>query len=214
MKEDRPVVYIVDDDVSVRRSLAKLLRSAGLGVEVFDRAEEFLKQEEFPSPGCLILDINLPGLDGLGLQKELLSNSCPLPIVFITGYGTVPMTVRAMKGGAVEFLEKPVDQHVLLNSVHQAIEKDRQARQRSLETKEIQYRLDSLTAREREVLPLVVSGLLNKQIAFELGVTEKTIKVHRARIMQKMQAGSFAELVFLAQKAGIEFKRRDGLKKI
>jgi FixJ family two-component response regulator len=212
MKENQPVVYIVDDDVAVRRSLAKLFRSAGLGVEVFDTAEEFLKQKEFPNPGCLILDVNLPGLNGLGLQKELLSKSCPLPIVFMSGYGTVPMTVRAMKAGAVEFLEKPVDAHVLLNSVHQAIEKDRQERQQSLETKEIQRRLDSLTAREREVLPLLVSGMLNKQIAFELGVTEKTIKVHRARIMQKMEAGSLVELAFLAQKAGIGFKRPAGLK--
>jgi FixJ family two-component response regulator len=206
-KEESPIVYIVDDDPSVRRSLARLIRSEGFRVETFAQAQDFLNQKECLDVNCLILDVNLPGLSGLDLQKELSSKGYAMPIVFITGYGTIPMTVQAMKGGAVEFLEKPIDHQVLMNAIHQAIEKDRQMKRQYMERKEIQKRLASLTPREREVLPLVVSGMLNKQIAFKLGTTEKTIKVHRARIMKKMGADSLADLVRLAQKGGIDFQK-------
>jgi len=207
MKESSPIVYVVDDDPSVRRSLARLIRSAGFRVETFAQAQDFLEQKGWMDPNCLVLDVNLPGLGGLDLQKELSSKGYSMPIVFITGYGTIPMTVQAMKGGAVEFLEKPVDHQVLLNAIHQAIEKDRQMRRQYNELKGIRQRLTSLTPREKEVLPLVVSGMLNKQIAFKLGTTEKTIKVHRARIMEKMGADSLADLVRLAQKGGIDFQK-------
>lgn len=207
MKESSPIVYVVDDDPSVRRSLARLIRSAGFRVETFAQAQDFLEQKGWMDPNCLVLDVNLPGLSGLDLQKELSSKGYSMPIVFITGYGTIPMTVQAMKGGAVEFLEKPVDHQVLLNAIHQAIEKDRQMRRQYNELKGIRQRLTSLTPREKEVLPLVVSGMLNKQIAFKLGTTEKTIKVHRARIMEKMGADSLADLVRLAQKGGIDFQK-------
>ena len=207
MKEDSPIVYVVDDDPSIRRSLARLIRSAGFRVETFAQAQDFLEQKGWMDPNCLVLDVNLPGLSGLDLQKELSSRGYSMPIVFITGYGTIPMTVQAMKGGAVEFLEKPVDHQVLLNAIHQAIEKDRQMRRQYNELKGIRQRVTSLTPREKEVLPLVVSGMLNKQIAFKLGTTEKTIKVHRARIMEKMEADSLADLVRLAQKGGIDFQK-------
>jgi FixJ family two-component response regulator len=207
MKESSPIVYVVDDDPSVRRSLVRLIRSAGFRVETFAQAQDFLNQKECLDVNCLILDVNLPGLSGLDLQKELSSKGYSMPIVFITGYGTIPMTVQAMKEGAVEFLEKPVDHQVLLNAIHQAIEKDRQMKRQTNELREIRQRLASLTPREKEVLPLVVSGMLNKQVAFKLGTTEKTIKVHRARIMEKMGADSLADLVRLAQKGGIDFQK-------
>jgi FixJ family two-component response regulator len=207
MKESSPIVYVVDDDPSVRRSLVRLIRSAGFRVETFAQAQDFLNQKECLDVNCLVLDVNLPGLSGLDLQKELSSKGYSMPIVFITGYGTIPMTVQAMKEGAVEFLEKPVDHQVLLNAIHQAIEKDRQMKRQTNELREIRQRLASLTPREKEVLPLVVSGMLNKQVAFKLGTTEKTIKVHRARIMEKMGADSLADLVRLAQKGGIDFQK-------
>lgn len=207
MTEESPIVYVVDDDPSVRRSLARLIRSAGFRVETFAQAQDFLDQKENLDPNCLVLDVNLPGLSGLDVQKELSSRGYSMPIVFITGYGTIPMTVQAMKGGAVEFLEKPIDHQVLMNAIHQAIKKDRQMKQQFNEVNEIRRRLASLTPREKEVLPLVVSGMLNKQIAFKLGTTEKTIKVHRARIMEKMRADSLADLVRLAQKGGIDFQK-------
>ncbi len=207
MTEESPIVYVVDDDPSVRRSLSRLIRSAGFRVETFAQAQDFLDQKENLDPNCLVLDVNLPGLSGLDLQKELSSKGYVMPIVFITGYGTIPMTVQAMKGGAVEFLEKPVDHQVLLNAIRQAIKKDRQMKQQFNEINEIRQRLATLTPREKEVLPLVVSGMLNKQIAFKLGTTEKTIKVHRSRIMEKMRADSLADLVRLAQKGGIDFQK-------
>ncbi|OGP65629.1 MAG: DNA-binding response regulator [Deltaproteobacteria bacterium RBG_13_47_9] len=207
MTEESPIVYVVDDDPSVRRSLARLIRSAGFRVETFAQAQDFLDQKEGTDPSCLVLDVNLPERSGLDLQRELSSRGYSMPIVFITGYGNIPMTVQAMKGGAVEFLEKPIDHQVLMNAIHQAIKKDRQMKQQFNEVNEIRQRLASLTPREKEVLPLVVSGMLNKQIAFKLGTTEKTIKVHRARIMEKMRADSLADLVRLAQKGGIDFQK-------
>jgi RNA polymerase sigma factor (sigma-70 family) len=207
MKEESPIVYVVDDDPSVRRSLARLIRSEGFRVETFARAQDFLDQKEGTDPSCLVLDVNLPGRSGLDLQRELSSRGYSMPIVFITGYGTIPMSVQAMKGGAVEFLEKPINDQVLLKAIHQAVEKDRQMKRQYTELKEIQQRLASLTPREREVLPLVVSGMLNKQVALRLGTTEKTIKVHRARIMEKMRADSLADLVRLAQIAGVGFQK-------
>lgn len=207
MKQESPIVYIVDDDPSVRRSLARLIRSEGFRVESFAQAQDFLDRKEGTDPSCLVLDVNLPGRSGLDLQSELSSRGYSMPIVFITGYGTIPMSVQAMKGGAVEFLEKPVNDQVLLRAIHQAVEKDRQMRRQYIERKEIQQRLASLTPREREVLPLVVSGMLNKQVALRLGTTEKTIKVHRARIMEKMRADSLVDLVRLAQIAGVRFKK-------
>lgn len=206
-KQESPIVYIVDDDPSVRRSLARLIRLEGFRVETFAQAQDFLDEKERTDPSCLVLDVNLPGRSGLDLQRELSSRGYSMPIVFITGYGTIPMSVQAMKDGAVEFLEKPVNDQVFLKAVHQAVEKDRQMKRQYMELKEIQQRLASLTPREREVLPLVVSGMLNKQIAFKLGTTEKTIKVHRARIMEKMEADSLADLVRLAQKGGIDFQK-------
>ena len=207
MIEESPIVYVVDDDPSVRRSLARLIRSEGFRVEAFARAQDFLDQKEGTDPSCLVLDVNLPGRSGLDLQRELSSRGYSMPIVFITGYGTIPMSVQAMKGGAVEFLEKPVNDQVLLKAIHQAVEKDRQMKRQYTELKKIQQRLASLTPREREVLPLVVSGMLNKQVALRLGTTEKTIKVHRARIMEKMRADSLADLVRLAQIAGVGFQK-------
>ena len=207
MKEESPIVYVVDDDPSVRRSLARLIRSEGFRVETFAQAQDFLDQKEGTDPSCLILDVNLPGRSGLDLQKELSSRGYSMPVVFITGYGTIPISVQAMKGGAVEFLEKPVNDQVLLKAIHQAVEKDRRMKRQYTELKEIQQRLASLTPREREVLPLVVSGMLNKQVALRLGTTEKTIKVHRARIMEKMRADSLADLVRLAQIAGVGFQK-------
>ena len=207
MIEESPIVYVVDDDPSVRRSLARLIRSEGFRVETFAQAQDFLDQKEGTDPSCLVLDVNLPGRSGLDLQRELSSRGYSMPIVFITGYGNIPMTVQAMKGGAVEFLEKPVDHQVLLNAIRQAIKKDRQMKRQFNEINEIRQRLATLTPREKEVLPLVVSGMLNKQVAFKLGTTEKTIKVHRARIMEKMGADSLADLVRLAQKGGIDFQK-------
>lgn len=207
MKEESPIVYVVDDDPSVRRSLARLIRSEGFRVETFARAQDFLDQKEGTDPSCLVLDVNLPERSGLDLQRELSLRGYSMPIVFITGYGTIPMSVQAMKGGAAEFLEKPVNDQVLLKAIHQAVEKDRQMKRQYIERKEIQQRLASLTPREREVLPLVVSGMLNKQVALRLGTTEKTIKVHRARIMEKMGADSLADLVRLAQIAGVGFQK-------
>jgi FixJ family two-component response regulator len=207
MTEDAPIVYVVDDDLSVRRSLARVIRAAGYRVKTFAQARDFLDQKESKDPHCLVLDINLPDRSGLDLQRDLSSEGDSTPIVFITGYGTVPITVQAMKGGAVEFLEKPVDQQSLLKAVHRAIEKDRRMKQHVNDLREIQQRLASLTPREKEVLPYVVSGLLNKQVALKLGTTEKTIKVHRARILRKMRADSLVDLARLAQKVGIGFQK-------
>jgi FixJ family two-component response regulator len=196
-------VFIVDDDPAVLTSLSRLLRSAGLTVESFGSPQEFLDQHNPHAPGCLVLDVAMPGLNGLELQEALTKQGSAIPIIFLTGYGTVPDSVKAMKGGALDFLSKPVDEKDLLAAIHLAIEKDGLARQARAEIDEIQERLKSLTPREHEVMTHVVSGQLNKQIAFDLGTVEKTIKVHRARVMEKMKANSVAELVHLCERVGI-----------
>jgi len=203
MTEKTPTVFIVDDDPSVRKALKRLIESVGLEVETLTSAQEFLDHEQPDKPSCLVLDVRMPGLSGLDLQDELAARGLNMPIIFITGHGNIPMGVRAMKAGAVDFIEKPFDDQALLDAIHQAIEQDRKARLEQAKIKEILRRVGLLTHRERQVFALVVTGIFNKQIAFELGTSEKTIKVHRARIMQKMQAKSLADLVRLAEKAGV-----------
>jgi len=204
MTESAPIVFIVDDDESIRKSLARLITSVGLKVETFSSANEFLKRDLYDGPACLVLDVRMPGLSGLDLQVELVKAQRTLSIVFISGHGNIPMSVQALKAGAVDFLEKPFEEQILLDAVHLGIQKDRVAKENLSELKEIQARVESLTPREREVFAFVVTGMLNKQIAFEMGISEKTIKVHRARVMQKMQAESLADLVRLAEKAGVK----------
>ena len=203
MKQPDSIVYVVDDDSSVREAIKSLIRSVGLRVETFGTAQGFLKSARPDAPGCVVLDVRLPGLSGLDLQRELAANGINLPVIFITGHGDIPMSVRAMKAGALEFLTKPFRDQDLLDAIQQALERDRGARQQRLETAELRERFDSLTAREREVMGLVVSGLLNKQIAGELGTSEVTIKIHRSQVMKKMGAGSLAELVRMTEKLGI-----------
>jgi len=197
------IVYIVDDDSSVCRALARLIRSIGFSAETFRSAQAFLDHPLTDSAACLILDIRLPGPSGLELQDTLSRVGRDLPIVFITGHGDVPTTVRAMKGGAVDFLQKPFDDGELLGCVQRALAKSREQRAERAERTQLQLRLDTLTPREREVLLHVVTGQLNKQIAGDLGIAEKTIKVHRGRVMQKMQAGSVADLVRMVEKLGL-----------
>jgi FixJ family two-component response regulator len=198
-------VFLVDDDPSVRKALTRLIKAAGYQVEAFASARDFLEWRNGPDrgSGCLILDVRMPGLSGLDLQQELLATHAQLPIIFITGHGDIPMSVKAMKHGAVDFLPKPIKDTVLLKAVEQALARaDHDLAERE-ELENIQRRLESLTPREREVLALVVKGLLNKQIAFQLGTVEKTVKVHRARVMEKMEVQSLAELVRIAERVGI-----------
>jgi FixJ family two-component response regulator len=195
-------VFVVDDDASVRKALKRMVRSAGYCVTAFSSAAEFLDHDHhFEAPGCLVLDIRMPGLSGLELQKHMAVAGIEIPIIFITGHGNVPACVHAMKAGAMDFLEKPFEDQALLDAVARAIAKDARAKQLQAEVGEIHQRIATLTYREHEVFALVVTGMLNKQIAFELGIGEKTIKVHRARVMQKMSAESLADLVLLAEKA-------------
>ena len=196
-------VFIVDDDDNVRRALEILIRSVGLEVEAFASGQEFLRRDPPDRPACLVADVRMPGMSGLELQQELARAGLSMPIIFMTGHGTVPMSVRAMKAGAVDFLQKPVDEQQLLDVIHQALERGAREKEELARRAEIQAHLDTLTAREREVFELVVTGMLNKQIAAELGASEKTIKVHRARVMQKMQADSLADLVRMAEWLGI-----------
>jgi RNA polymerase sigma factor (sigma-70 family) len=194
------VIYIVDDDQSVLRAVARLIRSAGYEVISFSSADEFLQQRPADSPSCLVLDISMPGLTGMDLQDALVSAGHRLPIIFITGQADVPVTVKAMKRGALDFLLKPFQEEDLLAVIRQAIEKDIRQRKETEEHREIENRKNTLTHREREVFELVITGMLNKQIAAELGTSEKTIKVHRARVMEKMKASSLAKLVQLAER--------------
>jgi RNA polymerase sigma factor (sigma-70 family) len=203
MTEAAPIVFVVDDDPSVRRAIKRLIGSVGLQVELFGSAQEFLQGWRSDVPSCLVLDIRLPGISGLDFQRQLAEANIHVPIIFITAHGDIPMTVRAMKAGAVEFLTKPFRDQDLLDAIHVALERDRTRRRQEAEIASLQQRLESLTPREREVLPLVVSGLLNKQIAGEIGTSENTVKVHRSQLMRKMGADSLAELVRLAERIGI-----------
>jgi FixJ family two-component response regulator len=208
MAEEPPTVFIVDDDDSVRKSLGRLLGSAGYRVEVFATADEFQRRPGGEGPGCAVLDVQLPGLGGLELQQALNGGGPRLPVVFITGHGDIPMSVRAMKAGAVDFLPKPFDDGDLLDAVRRAVERSVRDGQDCSELSELRRRADSLSQREREVFAMVVAGLANKQVGHRLGITEKTVKVHRGKVMEKMRAGSLAELVRMAGRLGVG--RADG----
>ena len=203
MTEPTSIVFVVDDDPSVRRAIKRLVESVGLHVELFGSATEFINSSHPDVASCLVLDIRLPGISGLDFQRELVQAKNGIPVIFITAHGDIPMTVRAMKAGAVEFLTKPFRDQDLLDAIQVGLERDRVRRQRQAETAMLRERLESLTPREREILPLVVSGLLNKQVAAEIGATEATVKVHRSQLMRKMGASSLADLVRMSEKMGI-----------
>ena len=203
MSEDRAVAFVIDDDPSMRRSLDTLLRSVGLDVHLFASAQEFMRAERPDAPGCLVLDVRLPGMSGLAFQQELVERAVALPIIFLTGHGDVPMTARAMKAGAAEFLTKPFDDQVLLDAVHAAIERDRARRRDAARVAELKSRYRALTERERQVMTFVVAGRVNKQIAAELGLSLVTVKVHRGQVMRKMLARSVPELVRMADRLGL-----------
>jgi FixJ family two-component response regulator len=198
-----PIVFVVDDDISVRESLELLIRSGGWQPETFESAQEFLAHPRALVPSCLVLDFSLPGLNGLELQKRVAVERTDMPIIFITGFGDVPMTVQAMKAGAAEFLTKPFGDNVLLSAIRNAIERSKTALRHEAQMQALRDRYESLTPREREVMALVASGLLNKQVGGELGISEITVKAHRGQVMQKMKADSFAELVKMAARLGL-----------
>jgi FixJ family two-component response regulator len=200
MSDTTPIVFVVDDDVSVRESLEALIRWAGWQPETFASSQEFLSRPRVLAPSCLVLDVSLPGLNGLDLQKRVAADRTDMPIIFITGYGDVPMTVQAMKAGAVEFLTKPFGDDVLLSAIRNAIERSQTALAHEAEIRSLRDCYASLSRREREVMTLVVTGLLNKQVGFELGISEITVKAHRGKVMRKMKADSLAALVTMAAK--------------
>jgi FixJ family two-component response regulator len=202
-QESDEIIAIVDDDLSAREGLSSLIRSAGLRVETFASADEFLARPAGETPSCLVLDLQMPGLSGLDLQKRLAEVGLEIPIVFLTGHGSIPASVQAIKGGAVEFLTKPFDEQDLLRAIQEAIERDRTTRQRNTDLRDLRERCESLTGREREIMQQVVSGLLNKQIAAELKISEYTVKIHRGHVMRKMRADSVADLVRMADSLGI-----------
>ena len=201
MATDDPIVYVLDDDLAVRQALSSVIRSTGLRVETFASAEEFLGHKRADAPSCLVLDVHLPDVSGLDLPSALDARGDSIPVIFITGHGTIPMTVRAMKAGALEFLTKPFREEDLLAAINDALERDRAARRERREVAAVQERLASLTPRERDVLHLVVTGRMNKQIAAELGTAEQTIKQHRGRVMRKLGIDSVADLVRLVERA-------------
>ena len=208
MSTEKATVFIVDDDASVRKALARSIQAAGLNVKTFASAREFLDQGPPEGPGCLVLDFRLPGLSGLDLQAELNSRNIRTPVIFITGHGDIPVSVKAMKGGAVDFLTKPFKINTLLGVIRDAIQKDEHLQASRAQSVEVQRRIQTLTPREREVLGLVAKGLLNKQIAAELGAAERTVKVHRGRVMRKMEVASVAELVRTIEQAKAESGNR------
>jgi len=199
MTPEEATVFVVDDDTSVRTALKRLVESLGFKVKTFDSAQAFLECGPHNGPACLILDVRMPGMSGMELQKQLIHTGIGIPIIFITGHGSIPMSVKAMKAGAVDFIEKPFDDQKLIDAINTALKEDEKFRIEQAQIKDVQCRIDSLTSREHEVFSLVVTGLLNKQIAFDLGMSEKTVKVHRARIMQKMKAESLADLIRMAE---------------
>jgi FixJ family two-component response regulator len=208
MTEPQSLVFVIDDDASTRETLSSLIRSVGLQVQLFASAQDFMKSKRPDAPSCLVLDIRLPGINGLDFQQKLAHLNIGMPIIFITGHGDIQMSVRAMKAGAIEFLTKPFRDQDLLDAIHAGLEKDRERRRRDAEIAELQTRFASLTPRERQVLPLVVSGRLNKQIAAEIGISEAATKVHRSQLMRKMRADSLPELVRMAEKMGISIPER------
>jgi RNA polymerase sigma factor (sigma-70 family) len=203
MTEQQPVVIVIDDDPSLRKAIDRLLRSVGLRVELFESAQEFLQNTPPDAPSCIVLDVRLPGQSGLNLQRYLTAADIHIPIIFITAHGDIPMSVRAMKAGAVEFLTKPFHDQDLLDAIEAALERDRVRRADEKLVAELRERFDTLTARERQVMQLVVAGRLNKQIAAELGISEMTVKIHRSQVYHKMQAVSLPDLVRMADKSGI-----------
>ncbi len=204
MTEVKPTVFVIDDDAPVCKSLSRLLRSLGFEAETFVSAELFVERKHYDGVGCIVLDVQMPGLSGMDLQEELSQAYYRMPIIFITGHGNIPMSVQAMKKGAVDFLTKPFDDEELLQAVKKAIEKDREAKAEWAEVYDLRRRIEELTPREHEIFRYVITGMLNKQIALKLDIAEKTVKVHRGRIMEKLRVDSVADLVRLAEKAGIE----------
>jgi FixJ family two-component response regulator len=200
MPEQKPIIYVVDDDPSVRESTELMLKSVGFNVKTFVSAQDFLKANLQEDLGCLILDVRMPGMSGLDLQEKLVSLKTPLPVIFITGHGTVPMSVRAMKAGAVDFLQKPFEEQDLLDAINRAITQQREKKSEKDEADKLLQRIKALTSREYEVFSLLVTGMANKEIAHKLGTSERTVKAHRAQIMEKMNAGSLADLIHFAEK--------------